>query len=372
MSAWIHTHADCVAEGLSPTVGAELRILHAEGESIYASRGLKLYQSTDGARNFRSIGYAPGDVVQRGLARTPLTARVLRTGFHSLAPLPSGDLLACVRGAILHRAADGMRFHAVHEVVRGRRPLGICVHPSGRSYFGEYFSNPGREEVHIYGSDNGRRWDVVGTFPEQTVRHVHNIIWDPHREGMWVLTGDDGDESALWWTEDEFRTLTPVLRGVQQARAVTLFPLESGLILPMDSPFETNYVQHFDPQSGQLDSLAPLPGSVFHGTRTGSLWLLSTAVEKSAVNTDDRPALYASANGYDWQLVSRLYRDFPLLARTGCLFQWPTLVLPTGHSSLEHVFASGQSLRGAHGRLLSWSTREISALLKDREQRHSA
>jgi len=349
----------CLAEGLAPEVHHRLRVLHVEGRALYASRGLELHRSTDGGATFQFVARAPGDLLERRLARTSLVARVLRAGFHGLTPLPSGDLVATVRGGLLHLAAGEARFRWAHLLRRGKRPLSVCRHPSGRLYFGEYFSNPRREEVHIYGSEDGRSWEVTASFPAGAIRHVHGIVHDPYREGMWVLTGDEDEECGLWWTDDEFSSIEPVLRGDQRARAVTVLPLTSGLVVPMDTPQEENFVQHLDPQSGRLERLADLPGSAFHAARTRDLWLISTAVEASAVNTDDRPALFASRDGHDWRCVARFHRDLPRLARTRSLFQWPTLVLPTGESELPTVFASGQSLLGAHDRCLAWNEGDL-------------
>jgi len=259
----------------------------------------------------------------------------------------------------LYKSAEEHVFRVAHRVRRGTRPLGVCVLPSGHAYFGEYFSNPERDQVHIYGSQTGREWSIVGSFPEGTIRHVHGIHADPYRGGMWLLTGDEGSEAGLWWTDDEFRTLEPVWRGTQRARAVTLFAQSWGLIVPMDTPFEKNFIQHFDPETGTIQPLAELPGSVFHTSRTRSLWLLSTVVERSSVNTFARAALFASADGMDWSPIATFARDKPPLGRNHSFFQWPTLVLPTGRSCTDTVIASGQALAGAHGRLLCWSESEI-------------
>ncbi len=372
MSSWLPEHPICVAEGISPMLRGSLRVLHVEDKTIYASKALELFSSTDSGTTFNKIASAPGGLIESYLARTQLTSRVLRTGFHGLTPLDSGDLIASVRGAMLHLSPGDHQFRCAHTISRGSRPLNVCVHPSGRAYFGEYYSNPERSEVHIFGSQSGRRWDVVGSFDPGSIRHIHGIFWDPHRNGMWVLTGDDGEEAGIWWTPDEFRTIEPVVRGNQRARAVTIIPLESGLIVPMDSPDELNFIQHLDTATGKLEPLASVPGSVFHGARSRGLWLLSTAVEKSSVNTDQRPALYASRDGYDWRAIAHFRRDLPLLASTGHLLQWPTLVLPTGHSQLDTIFATGQSLLGAHGKLFTWAASDILEQLARSMQRRSA
>ncbi len=369
---WIHEHPACLAEGLAPRVGDHLRVLHVDGTEVWAGRGLTLLHSADGGASFQERGRVPGRLAQRLLSRNELTTRLFRTGFHAVAPLPGGALVAVVRGAVLHLRADAQEFELAHSIQRGKRPLNLCVHPSGRVYFGEYFRNRFRRAVHLYGSDDGRSFHVVGTFKRRSIRHVHAIHWDPHRAGMWVLTGDDGDEAGLWFTPDEFVTLEPVLRGAQAARAVTLFAREDGLILPTDTPFERNYVQHFDPETGTVERLAELPGSVFHGTRSRSLYLLSTVVERSPINTDPRPALFASRDGDDWKLVARLRRDFPQLEALPPFLQWPTLLLPTGSTSTDTIWASGQALARAHDRALTWSDEALASELFDKAERHSA
>lgn len=351
-----------VAEGVAPTLLDRLRVLHAEGEDLYASHGLELFRSRGGGP-FSPLAGAPGGWTARALAEAPLSARFLRAGFHAVAPLPSGDLVAVVRGALLYCARGEGRFEVAHQVRRGTRPLGVAVAKSGHAYFGEYFGNAAREEVHVYGSPDGRAWEVAHTFPRGAVRHVHGVHADPHRGGLWVLTGDDGDEVGLWWTADEFKTLEPVVRGDQRARAVTVLPLEDGVVVPMDTPFEENHIQHLDPSTGRLSSLARLPGSVFCSTRTSRGLALSTVVEKSSVNTDPRVALFVSRDGHDWRPAARLERDLAWLRDRRGYLQYPTLRLPTGRSSAPDLLATAQSLAGCHGRLLRWSWSELESLI---------
>lgn len=366
MSATPRAHEldDLAVEGLRPRLEGQGRVLHADETGLYISRGLEVLHSEGASEQFTTVAHAPASWMQRGASHSELISRLLRIGVHSLTPLPDGSLVATTRGAVLHVAQNESEFQVAHRVTRGKRPLKLCAHPSGRVYFGEYFSNKARSEVHIYGSDRGAAFQVIRTFAAGSIRHIHGIYWDPHRQGLWVLTGDDGNEAGLWWTPDEFQTLEPVLRGTQTARAVTLFMEPSGLIVPMDTPFETNYIHHLDPSSGRLEQLAELPGSVFHSTQSKNLRLLSTVAELSSVNTDPRPAVYMSANGYDWQPIARFQRDLTVLTKKRPYFGWPTVVLPTGQSTGERIYASGQGLRSAHDKLFSWSEGELLGQLK--------
>lgn len=337
---------------------AGVRVLHADGAVVHASRGLELLRSEDAGETFASIAHVEAGPLGRLAARLPLVQRFLRTGFHGLVPLPDGGHVAVVRGAILHRARDADGFTVAHAVTRGTRPLNVCMAPSGRLFFGEYFSNPERGEVHVYASDDGRSWDVAHTFAAGRVRHVHGVHADPHRGGVWVLTGDDDDESAILWSDDDLRTVERVAHGSQRARAVAVLPTPEGLVVPTDTPRETNFIQRMDLATGRLERLCSLPGSVFSASATERLYVLSTTVEKSDVNVDQRVALFASVDGERWTCVARFHRDLPLLRDRRGYLQLPTLNLPAGRAA-GRVLATGQALMEEHGALLGWDERAV-------------
>lgn len=343
---------------LHPARLGQFRVLHADGDVVYASSRLNLLRSMDGGLSFDHLAHTEDHVIKRLVAATPLVSRLLRTGFHSLTPLPGGALVAVVRGAVLYCAPGSDTFVLVHTVTRGTRPLNVCLAPSGRLFFGEYFGNPAREEVHIYASDDGRAWDVVRTFPAGSIRHVHGIHADRYRGGVWVLTGDSDAESGVHWSGDDLATLDPVAFGSQSARAVVVLPTPDGVIVPTDTPQEQNYIQLLDPRSGALERLMPIPGSVLSAGRTEGVLVVSTAVERSAVNTEQSVALLVSRDGTDWSVLTRFPRDLRRLRDRRGYLQLPTLQLPSGTGG-ERVLATGQAIAGAHGQLLAWDERDI-------------
>ncbi|MCA8980252.1 MAG: hypothetical protein H6831_04270 [Planctomycetes bacterium] len=364
----MHDHeyaANRMEHHLTPRDLGERRVLAAEGDVLYAARGFTLEHSLDGGLNFAPLAKVRAGAAERLMSSSSLTRRFFRTGFHGLLPLGGGAFAAIVRGRLLHLAAGATEFTTSHPVTRGTRPLNLCRSASGRVWFGEYWNNAERAEVHVYVSEDGRRFDVARSFPAGSIRHVHGIHADPHRGGMWVLTGDDGPEVGLWWTDDEFETLEPVLRGEQRARGVSILCTPEGLVLPTDTPQERNHVQFFDPRTGRLDALASLPGSCFAAASSRGMHYLSTAVEKSSVNTDARVALFASLDGFDWRPVARFERDLALLDDRRGYLQYPTLLLAAGDSRLPYLFATAQSIRGRHGRLLRWSESDVREVLSD-------
>lgn len=355
--------------------GALVRVLgplhpqFLDGRTLYASRGLTLLASDDHGESFRRVAGTDVGLLRRGMSRVRLFARIGRLGFHGLRPLPSGAFVGVVRACLVRRDEDGGPFRPVFRLPRGSRPLGLCVHPHSGIYFGEYFSNPRREAVRVFGSEDGSRWSPVHTFPAGRIRHVHGLVHDPYRDGLWVLTGDNDRESGLWFTGDGFDTLEPVVRGTQHARAVSVIPTEKGLIVPTDSPRIENAIQLLELPEARLNSLCPLPGSAFHALETGGLYLISTVAEPSPVNHETGATLFASLDGENWRRVDRFPPDTlcRILPFARNILRYPELALTPGDNDTPFVFGFGRSVRGADGRFVRWSRSEIRDALTDTE-----
>ncbi len=178
-------------------------------------------------------------------------------------------------------------------------------------YYGEYRPNPERSPVHVWRStDCAATFDPAWTFSD--VRHVHGVFADPFDPtAIWVTTGDDDSESAIWRTPDGFRTLEPIVRGGQQARAVDLVFTAEAVYFGSDTPREQNCLYRLDRPSGRVDRQQPVAGSVFWGRATPDGWrVFSTVVEKSTVNTSRYAELWATPPGRDeWRCILRLRKD---------------------------------------------------------------
>jgi len=239
-------------------------------------------------------------------------------------------------------------------------------------YFGEYFNNPDRDAVHVYGSEDGEHWSVVHTFSAGTIRHVHNVVEDPYRQGLWVLTGDSDDESGLWFTGDDFQTLSRVVGGTQRTRAVDLIPLEDELIVPTDTPLEQNYVQHLDPESGELTRVASLPNSAFYAVEQGDLLFISTVAEPSSCNDTNSATVFASRDGTQWTRLAAFERDWALIRErhqfVDRAIRHPEVRLVPGRNETGFVFAYGRGIRVADGQCLRWACEEVADHLRSAER----
>lgn len=338
-----------------------------DGSTLFASRGLEVLVSDDHGETFRRVGGVDAGWLQRWTSRVRFLERVGRLGFHDLEALPDGTLVGIIRGHIVRRPAAGGPFRPVFRISRGSRPLRLCLHPENTIYFGEYFSNPRREPVHVFGSGDGRHWERVHTFPAGAIRHVHGLVYDRFREGVWVLTGDDDSESGLWFTEDGFGNLERVLGGSQHTRAVSLIPVEEGIIVPTDSPRIENRIQHLKLPECRLRALCPIPGSAFHAVETAGLYLVSTVSEPGSVSDEEGAVVLASLDGTDWYRLDRLPPDLlshvaPFARR---LLRYPEVSLTPGRNETPYVFGFGRSVRGAEGRLLRWPRSGIVRELRD-------
>ncbi len=148
------------------------------------------------------------------------------------------------------------------------------AHVGDRVLMGDYGTNDTREAVNIYERENGT-WQTIYTFPSNTVRHVHNII--PHKDKIYILTGDEDKESGIWVADNDFHSITPLLVGKQQYRCCQLLiNNQTGWYLT-DAPSESNWLYHFS-ENG-IKPICEIPGTVIYGTQYNDCLVFSTTVE---------------------------------------------------------------------------------------------
>ncbi len=306
-----------------------LRALAWSGNELYASRGYKMFRATIQTKSvvWHPVAEFRPPWQRRLSVLNRLTARLFRDGFHALAVLPSGGLVAAVPGAIITLAPGESEFRRTHAILRGTRPLHITAVPGGAVFWGEYFDNRARDEVHVYAStDHGATWTIAYTFLKGAIRHIHNIVHDPWGDCLWVLTGDYGDECRILRATCDLSRVETVLQGNQQTRAVAAIPTEDGLIFSSDTPLECNYVYQLDRQ-GSLSQIAAISSSSIYGCRVGTQVFFSTMVEPSTVNGDRHVRVYGSGHGAEgWRPLLSWQKDrWPM-----SLFQYGNACLPDG------------------------------------------
>jgi hypothetical protein len=310
-----------------------LRALAWDRSVLYASGGYGLFRAkiTAGAGQitWQPVARYRPELWRNLSSSLGLSSRLFRDGFHALSVLPSGHIVAAVPGAIVRLEPGEAEFRVSHKVLRGTRPLHLTATPAGHVFWGEYFDNPNREAVHIYGStDLGATWNVAHTFPRGAIRHVHNIVHDPWGDCLWILTGDNGAECRILRASCDLKDVEVVLSGNQQARAVALVTGEDGPYFSSDTPLERNHVYHLD-RAGNLRTLAELSSSSISGCRVGNAIFFSTMVEPSRINLERSVRVWGTLDAVHWkqQLVWR--KDHWPMA----LFQYGNAFLPDGNNA---------------------------------------
>ena len=327
-----------------------MRALAWSGDVLYASRGYNLLRARiprDALSmnlEWEHVGSFRPPFRRRMSRMSRLTARLFRDGFHALATLPSGVAVAAIPGAIVTLRPRESEFCVTHTITRGTRPLHITAVPNGPIFWGEYFDNAARDEVHIYAStDAGATWSVAYTFPKGAIRHVHNMVYDRWGDCLWILTGDYGDECRVLRASCDFKSIEAVLQGNQQARAVALVPTEEGVYFSSDTPLELNYVYRLD-RGGNLSRLAPISSSSIYGCRVGDHVFFSTMVEPSDINRDREVRIFGAHTGGltgkradgDWRPLLAWKKDsWPMR-----FFQYGNAFLPDGDNQTPYLAVS--------------------------------
>ena len=331
-----------------------MRALAWRDDVLYASRGYELYSAriVDAKINWeRSAAYRP-QWWRNGTCRIRLASRLVRDGFHALACLQNGNLIAAVPGAIATLRSSESEFVTSHRLLRGTRPLHIATTPDGRAFWGEYFDNAERDEVHIYvSSDGGCKWEVAHTFGKGSIRHVHNVVYDKWGDCLWILTGDYGRECRILRASSDFKTVDEVVAGNQQVRAVAAIPSEDGLYFASDTPLEKNYIYQLD-RHGNIHRLWELPSSSICGCRNPSGMFFSTMVEPCSVNLSRNAAIYGSGDGSAWQPLSAWKKDRWSMK----FFQYGNAFLPDGENTSDFVAATTIAVQGADLQMSIWRT----------------
>jgi hypothetical protein len=318
-----------------------IRVLAWDGDILYGCRGYKVVRlDTAKKREWKMVASFRPSWWRNLTSRSALSYRLVRDGFHALAILDDQTMVGAVPGALVTRIPGSDEFSVTHKVVRGTRPLHVTAAPSGNVYWGEYFDNRERADVHIYiSTDRGRKWEIAYTFPAGSIRHIHNLVYDRWGDCLWILTGDVGAECKVLRASWDLRSVKEVLTGNQQARAVAAVPTEQGLYLSTDTPLEENHVYRLDYQpdrSGSVEQVGNLASSSIFGCRVRGAIFFSTMIEPSSVNTSREVQLAGSRDGTNWQVLACWKKDNWHMG----YFQYGNAILPDGENSTNYLAAT--------------------------------
>ena len=266
-------------------------------------------------------------------ALAELSRRLFRCSIHHAIRINENIVVLIGFGMIYTYDLRANRLNREITPICGKRPLNLCADNDSWLYYGEYTGNRDRSPVHIYGSKNGgKQWETVWRFTG--IRHVHGVFYDSYDDRIWVTTGDNDEEAAIWMTDDRFRTLGKVVGGTQQLRAVQLLFTQNHVYFGSDTQLERNFIYRLDRRTGKVEKLQEVESSVFWGCKVGNYLFFSTAVEPSKVNKCKDACIWGSKDGKTWKCVARFRKDiWPMK-----LFQYGQILFPAGENNSDYLW----------------------------------
>lgn len=151
-------------------------------------------------------------------------------------------------------------------------------------YFGGYLGNMSKRPVNVYHRVGVDQWEVVYTFPQGAINHVHNIVADPYRQCLWMFTGDFDEASAIWKVTDNFKTIERVACNDQKYRGCVVYALPEGLLYATDAPFADDYIFLMNPETYEVKEIYPIHGSCIYGCQWKTKYVFSSTVEGDGRN----------------------------------------------------------------------------------------
>lgn len=287
------------------------KVLLVTDHEIIAAKGYSLYSQKRGANKWEKYAKIK-DTKKAFFSHLRITSRLLRAELNKLYSLPDGSQLCIARKGIFRKENGCNVFEKCFNVKRGSRPMNICYdEDSGKLYFGEYFINYEKKAVHLYSSeDKGKTWNVVYTFGNGEINHVHGIFKDPFTRDLWIATGDRENECIIAHTSDGFKNIEIVYRGGQDYRTCVLFFYKDFVVFATDSEYQQNYICKIDRNTHEIVKLAAVQGSVIGGTQCRNISVLCADVEPSKVNTDKNAYIWITRDGCTWEQFYKDEKDF--------------------------------------------------------------
>ena len=300
-----------------------VKVLEVKDDFFIRVKGYRLYKFYFDKNTYEYVGRI-NDGKYALFACYFLTRRFLRAEVTNLYGLPSGDYIAIAKKGVFLCKKGEQVFRKTFNVLRGSRPMNLCITPDSNIYFGEYFANVEKRAVNIYhSSDNGKTWNIVYTFKEGTINHIHGLFWDSYTNCIWVTTGDLDNECIIANTQDGFKTLNIIFRGGQKYRATNLFFYKDFIIYATDSQYIINSIYKINRKDFQVDTLYHIQGSAIKGGQNGNLAYFSTTVEPSKINRDKYSHLWMTQDGLTWREIYKAKKDW-----LPAIFQFGSIEFP--------------------------------------------
>jgi len=311
-----------------------------EGEYFWASRGRFIYSSCDNGRNWKRIAVLRIPILSRLYSASKLARRLSRMYVNQIVRIDKNSLAIVGFGYVFFYSLSCNKVMSKYPI-RGKRPLVVCAH-EGRLIYGEYRGNFERGPISLISVDKNAGNKEIYTF--SNIRHIHGVSCDPIDDSLWVTTGDNDDESAIW----HFKTLgmrpRMVCGGSQKYRAVQLLFDSNYVYYGTDTPLEQNYICRIDRGSYRVEQLHLVGSSIFYGCTVNGRHVFGSVCEPSDVNEVSHITMYCSngKDSYEWSAFLRLSKDFWSMR----WFQYGQVFFPFGCNNSNQLYFTPMGVDG--------------------------
>lgn len=244
----------------------------------------------------------PFSLLDRFLLQFKHIERLLRLGVRSAFPIDESNIVLSIGNMLYEMNVITGGLSKGYFCGEGIRPLIFTMVKSidgfdDGLYFGGYLGNMEKNPVNVYHRTGEDKWEVVYTFPQGTINHVHAIVSDPYRNCLWIFTGDFDEAAAIWKVTDGFKKVERVASCDQKYRGCVVFALPEGLLYATDAPFADDYIYLMNTQTYEVNQIHPIDGSCIYGCQWKDKYVFSTTVEGDGRNTPKLEFLFGRKRG---------------------------------------------------------------------------
>lgn len=226
---------------------------------------------------------------ERVLGKIKLISRLLRMGVRTAEAIDQSNVILSIGNMLYELNINSGVMSKGYHSGEGIRPLIFTTVKNIEGvddgiYFGGYLGNMEKQPVNVYHRTGVDQWDVVYTFPQGTINHVHTIVADSYRQCLWIFTGDFDEASAIWKVTDNFRKVERVVCNDQKYRGCVVYALPEGLLYATDAPFADDYIYLMNPETYEVKEIYPIHGSCIYGCQWKDKYVFSSTVEGDGRN----------------------------------------------------------------------------------------
>ncbi len=267
--------------------------------NLWATRGFIVYCLRRGEKEFVRVARVPSGAFTFWFNNFRVIRKfTLRSECVEMTVNEEGKITAIASGLIWFSAGIGGDFQEIMKldhfgikIGRGVMSTGLLQTNTNEFFFGEYFNNPERTNVKIFGFNNiSKSWVISYKFNPGQIRHIHALQRDPYTGRLWVCVGDEESEPMIGWSDDNYRSINPIGYGSQIWRTCQLVFTEEAIFWGTDSGSEDLAgIYRWDKKSMTLELVYKTEGAVFFASRlSNDTIVMSTDREGFPNEYDDK------------------------------------------------------------------------------------